>query len=227
MQRQLDFIQNKGLGYDSESVLIVPISAPFKGGLFATMESAHQSALLYKRELDENPKIASSGVAYQQFGDESWISVGFKDQSDIYRNINHTIVDFDLFETMDLEMVAGRTFDEEISSDANSAVVVNEAAVQYFGWDNPIGEQFDSERFGSHQIIGVVKDFNYQSLHGKIEPLVITVSPKLIIKGAGDIGISSEIAPSIHVKVYKENLASVVSEIENAWETVFPNQPFA
>ena len=103
MHRQLDFIQSKNLGYDSESILLVSVNAPFKGGLFATIENAYQSALLYKRKLDQNPNVISAGIAYQKFGDLSWVAIGFKDQSDNYRNINHNIIDFDLFETMGLE----------------------------------------------------------------------------------------------------------------------------
>ncbi len=227
MQRQLDFLQNKNLGYDTESVLMVSIDAPFKGGLFNTIESAHQSALRYKQELEKIPNVINAGISYQRFGDPSWISLGFKDQTGNYRNINHTIVDFDLIETMGIEMVEGRSFDKSISSDENSAVIVNEATVRYFGWENPLEGKFEGKRFAAHKVIGVMKNFNYQSLHGRIEPLVISINPELMIRGAGDISIFSTIAPSIHLKVNQANLTTVTSEIQASWEAVFPNQPFA
>lgn len=226
MQRQLNFLQDKHLGYDSESILTVPVNAPFKGGMFATMENAYKSAVLYKQELDKNSNIVSSGIAYQKFGDLSWIELGFKDQSDNYRKINHNIVDFDLFRTMGLEVVIGRSFDKSISSDATTAVIVNEAAVKYFGWDNPLERKFEGKRFGTHQIIGVVKDFNYQSLHGKIEPLVMAVNPELILRGSEDVSINSQIAPTLHIKVNQENLKVATDEIQSSWESVFPTEPF-
>jgi len=227
MQRQLDYIQNRNLGFETESIITVPIDAPFKGGLFATLESAHQSAILLKQELDKNPGIISSGIAYQQFGDNNWIGIGFDDQLGNYKETNHTIVDFDLFETMGLEMVEGRAFDEDISSDANSAVIVNEAAVSYFGWDNPLEARFEGKRFEAHQIIGVVKDFNYQSLHGKVEPLVISINRELVLRGAEDVSFHSAVAPSLHLKVYGENINSVLDELQATWVKLFPLKPFA
>ena len=227
MQRQLNFIRERNLGYDSESVLMVTIDAPFKGGLFETLQHAEKSASVYKQEVLKDPNVLSAGIAYQRFGDTNWIEVGFKDQAGNFRDMNHIIVDSDLFETMGLEMVQGRAFDYSKSSDKNTAIIVNEAAVAYFGWENPLEAQFDGKRFSTHQIIGVVKDFNYQSLHGEIKPLAITINPQLILRSVEDIGFYFPVTPYLHLKVNQANLASVIESLESNWDRVFPEPAFS
>ena len=78
---------------------------------------------------------------------------------------------------MGMEVVAGRAFSTDYPTDATSAFMVNESAVRHFGWAAPIGKSIVWDRAKRGAVIGVVKDFHYQSLHEVVEPLVMQVDP--------------------------------------------------
>lgn len=113
-----------------------------------------------------------------------------------------------------LELVAGRTYSRAYPSDSSSALVVNEATARQYGYINPsdiIGKKFD--QWGrSGEVIGVVKDFNYISLHRSIEPLTLPFSP-----------YSSRY---LSLKVKPENLSQTIAEVEQVWKEVAPHRPF-
>jgi putative ABC transport system permease protein len=114
----------------------------------------------------------------------------------------------------DLELVAGRTYSRDYPSDLNGAIVINEAAARQFGYTNPteiIGKKFD--QWGREgEVIGVVKDFNYISLHRNIEPLTLPLVP--------------EASRYLSLKVKSENLSQRIAEVENIWKELAPHRPF-
>ena len=97
-------------------------------------------------------------------------------------------VDYDFLDTYEIEIVNGRDFSHEYSFDVvdeqreniTGAVLLNEEAVRSIGWDNPIGKKvvqmFGDERY-YFNVIGVVKDFHFRSLHEKIKPLSLFLKP--------------------------------------------------
>ena len=225
MKRQLDFLQAKNLGYDSESILTIGVPAPFKGGLLKTLENSKTSADLLHQELAGIPGILKSGISYQRFGDGSWINIGFHDELENYHEFNYTVVDEGFIEAMDITVSQGRYFNRAISSDENSAVIVNQALVDYFNWEEPLSENL-GEGFLSHQVIGVVEDFNYESLHGKVEPLVMSINPEIIFKGAENVSFFNPVMPTLLLKYQRNNPEAVLNQIEAAWLRVFPLIPF-
>ena len=84
------------------------------------------------------------------------------------------MVDDDFTETMDIEILQGRDFDEQYGTD-NRAVILNEAAVRYIGWENPIGQyiRYPGNQNQRFQVVGVMKDFHSQSFHSLIEPFAL------------------------------------------------------
>ena len=102
---------------------------------------------------------------------------------------DHTIMltqcDYDYAKVLGFEFVNGRDFDKKMGTDQEEAIIINEAAVKEFGWeDNPIGKkihygwELDGSGGNIMKVIGVVKDFHFKSLHNKIEPVCFFLSPR-------------------------------------------------
>jgi putative ABC transport system permease protein len=113
-----------------------------------------------------------------------------------------------------LDLVAGRTYSRDYPSDSSQAMVVNEATIRQYGYTNPseiIGKKF--EQWGrSGEVIGVVKDFNYISLHRNIEPLTLP--------------FRAYESRYLSLKVSPENLPQTIAQVERVWEEMAPHRPF-
>jgi putative ABC transport system permease protein len=124
-------------------------------------------------------------------------------------------VDFDYIPQYQLKLIAGRAFSRAFGADTTQAMVLNEAAVRMLGYHAPqdaIGRDFDQwGRKG--KIIGVVKDFHYQSLQQVIRPLSLRIEP-----GGCD---------QLSVKVGTTDLKGTIAGIEKAWHRIIPYRPFS
>jgi putative ABC transport system permease protein len=125
--------------------------------------------------------------------------------------------DFALRDTYDFELVAGRYFDEAHPSDATNGVVVNEALARSLGWADPIddivGRRLDivGELEGG-EVIGVVGDYQFQSIHQVIAPLAFYYAPR---------------GGSLTVRVSPDAVANAVGHLEATWQKFEPRYPFA
>ena len=132
--------------------------------------------------------------------------------------------DYDFIETIGLEVVAGRSFSRDFPADANEGFVLNEAAVKEIGWTN---ESAINKTFGSSEIrdwdggqwenrdgkvIGVLKDFNFESLKEEIVPTVYFVAPYM--------------AWNYVVRIRPENVSESIAHIERTWIKFNPDVPF-
>ena|GEM_PF-5490417 len=104
------------------------------------------------------------------FGNGGWTHVGYTDEKGTYRTFNVNIVDDDYIPAMKMELAAGRNFSDENTSDRRRALIVNEAFAKEYGWTDPIGKKIPGKGFVDHEIIGVVRDFNYASLYTQVPP---------------------------------------------------------
>ncbi|MHA7128209.1 ABC transporter permease [Algoriphagus namhaensis] len=123
-------------------------------------------------------------------------------------------VGMDFIEQYDLEIVAGRAYSRDILSDTTQAIVVNEALARQYGYSNPadmVGKRF--EQWGKEgEVIGIVKDFNFVSLHTEIEPLSLPYEPFA--------------SRYVSIKVDTENLQQTLGEVEDIWAEMAPHRPF-
>jgi putative ABC transport system permease protein len=101
---------------------------------------------------------------------------------------------------------------------------VNETFVKEFGLTDPIGKKLPGAF--DQRIIGVVKDFNYMSLHSKIEPLFLTIQADSVIRKTSDISFVAAPQPRISVKLQNVNLADGIEALKKTWKEVAPNQDF-
>ncbi len=191
VSRQQGFIRHKDLGLNKENVMIIPMRDT------AFINNQLQA---FKNELKENPAIL--GVASSQLVPPLMASkVVFqieKEEGMVELATSFSVVDHEFIDVMGIELAEGRNFDRERPADLTGSFIVNEEAVKAFGWgDNPLGKKV---RFGINpntgranrdgEVIGVVKDFHFSSIHNKIEPFIFVVSrnpnTNFYIRIAGD-----------------------------------------
>ncbi len=166
VNQQMDYIQNKNLGYDKDQILVLRWSH-LLGNNNETL----------KNELLKNPKVA--GVTQSPFvpagpSDRSVFGIykdgKFKRRSSLYN------VDENYLPVMGMQLIEGRNFSDEFGSE-DGKTIINQSAAKAFGLgDNPIGKTFERAADPENQkltVIGVIKDFHHESLHRAIEPLIM------------------------------------------------------
>jgi len=159
---------------------------------------------------------------------KDWTEMGFRDQNGDFKQFFQLTVDYDFIKTMGIALKNGRDFSREFSTDPSEAVIVNEALVDYFNWDSAVGKSLPGKNFPPHRVIGVVKDFNFQSLRNEVGPAVLVLDPNTLYQGISDI--STSYAPRllnfINVRIHPENIQTSVGLIEETWKEVAPQHPF-
>ncbi|MGB5274412.1 MAG: FtsX-like permease family protein, partial [Flavobacteriaceae bacterium] len=213
--RQIDFLVGKDLGYQKEAIVVVPTHQ--------SGEAADKMAKLYIDELKKQPQVADAAVSIFSFNENSWFDVGFTDAKNTYREFAFNGVDAHFLKTHNIEITAGRDFEVGNASDAQNGVLVNETFVREFGLDHPIGTSFD--KFGV-TIIGVVKDFNFQSLNYPISPLLLSMNPDPIFRNVENIGARYFSQPRISVRLTGTDLQSNIGLLKSTWEQINPSQEF-
>ena len=95
-----------------------------------------------------------------------------------------------------------------------------------YGWENPIGQRLPGANFEDHEIIGVVENFHYESLHTEVEPLALTINPSLLFSGIENVGFSASPTPRISLKFTTQDLPVLMTQIEESWTSVAAGSPF-
>lgn len=194
---QLQFIKNKNLGYDKEQVLVIPIK---HRAIVHSMEAL-------QNELTRMPGVsmvsAASNIPGISFNQHPVYSL----KDPMHRvNVAEVLVDFDFVELLDIPVLQGRAFSRNIPSDTGMVFVVNEAFVKELMMEEPVGSEF---RWDLHEfevqgkIIGVVKDFHFQSLHQAVQPILFKIYPAFNY---------------VLVKLNSGTQANVIKDIEHVWK---------
>ncbi len=166
MYKQLQYIQNKDLGFDKNNLVVLK-----NAGSLGTNKNA------FKEELLKMPEVEDASICNLVPPDVSYTDLFRPAGEDVQdRGSNYCIADEDFMSTFKLKMVDGRFFSKEFPSDVNG-VVINEAAARLFGFDKPVGKKIQTfwkeNNLDKREIIGVVKDYNFQSLEEEITSLLI------------------------------------------------------
>lgn len=204
--KQLRYIQHVNLGYDKENLVCVSPNGninenfdPFKNDV---LNSGYVISLTRSNALN-----ASS------LGSTEWINWKGKQGKFSSWIIN---VDDDFASTYGIKMKEGRFYSKDYSSDQTSGFVINNEAAKEIGFTDPVGNDF--EVWGRKgKIIGVTEDFNFHSLHNKIEPIIFYL-PK-----------QSEVnfrCRTITFKLKPNSLAQGIDFIQHSWHTYFPEEVF-
>jgi len=206
MYQQMKYITTKDLGYNQEQILVIPTFTGWSDEGEQLMTRLHQALT------NKLPIIHVSGTS-NSFN-KGWSKNGFEINGEEHQAFTYRISP-EYLNTLELEIIMGRDFDPNRPSDTKNAIIVNEALVKDFGWENPIGEYLhwrsDSSAF---EIVGVVRDYHYLSLENEIEPAILYYSP-----AAGKIS-------TILVKIRPEDIPGTIKMIEKTWKEINRNKPF-
>jgi putative ABC transport system permease protein len=214
MRDQIDFVRNKELGFDKDNILVIPVQD--------TLVERQIEGI--KTELFRNPAITQGTTSYNIPGyNTGGTTVMWAEGEEGMKQQGFTMmfVGEDYLKTMNMKLSAGVDLPAGKAYERDSKFIANEAAVKLMGWDkdltdgagDAIGKKvkfYHQEKDG--QIIGVVKDFNFNSLHNPVEPL-------LIMK-AGEHG------GFLHLKVSSTNLPETMKFLQEKFSTYDPNHPF-
>jgi len=196
INRQLNYIQNKDIGFNKEQLVILhlPPSQVRDHGTPFLQEIGKMSGV-----------ISSSGMSSDLLGiywDRPYIIDDMKDLQLIASiNVDHSFVN-----TMGMTLLDGRGFSSDINDELS--VIVNEDLVREFGWKEPVGkiikEQVDAENFNLFQVIGVMEDYHYHSLHDRISPTMLKYNNSYF--------------PHLAVRLDKNNTAFTLHNIIELWK---------
>ena len=203
INQQIEFTQKKSLGYDREAILT-----------FRERGSKYQDPKPFFNELKKIPGVLSTGNMSGDFlsADDSnsgfsWIEGTEDDENHLFKSPK---VGYDFIETLGLEILEGRSFSRDFN-DGIGSIILNEAAVEYMGLENPIGTKIGWSEDLTMEVIGVVKNFQYGSLHNKIEPLILQFR---------------KLGKQYFVKLRPGSEQETIGQIEVAFEAFYPGQIF-
>ena len=202
---QLEYMQNKNLGFEKEHVVVVrmPDDEVLKG------YRAYKNAVL------QYPEIVNVSTSTSVPGGQPSLNLVTpegvqEDESPVYQVI---WADFDFVETLDIKIASGRKFSTAFATDS-SACLINETAVRSLGWETPIGKTIRftgaPDTNPSHTVIGVMADFHNQSLRQRVEPLMVLFN-----------------APSVFmvIRIQEQNLSRGMEVLHDQWRQTYPNHP--
>ncbi|MCQ6960893.1 ABC transporter permease [Mucilaginibacter aquariorum] len=195
---QLAYIKNKDLGFNRNQVLIVK-----NAGALANPQTL-------KQEVKQLPEVIDATLSsFLPTGTLRWTNTlsaisGKSVQTEFWR------VDKDYLNTMGMKLVQGRNFSDQFLTDS-SALIINETAGKMLGYNGDPSEKIININREYH-IIGVVKDFNFNSLKDNVTPLVMTMT--------------SDDMASLSIKISTGNLSALMNKLENKWKALAPNQQF-
>lgn len=227
MRKQLHYLQAKNLGFDREQLAVIQLNVNTGRGLRERVPKGFEQAEQFKHELSSLPQIASVSASSHDFGNGDWVNLGFTDDNGVYRTFFYNSIDDDFLSAMKIEMIAGRNFSDENPSDQRRALIVNEAFAKMFGWTDPIGKKIPGKNFEDHEVVGMVKDFNYQSLYTKVAPLAMAMNPTVILSGTENININNSPIPKLFIRLKPGNASETLTKVEAVWDKLTGGEEFA
>lgn len=208
--QQLNYMNTRDLGYDRSQVITLTYY-----GILAQQYDAFYNEMLVHQTIKNVGR--SSRIPTGRLLDSQGNAVAMKGDSliDTGVNLKYVSVDQEFFDTYGVEVVAGRNFSKEIPTDDSLAYLINEAAVRAIGWKtNDEGIDKDFSYGGTKgKLIGVVKDFHFESLHQEVAPMIF-------------IPINQGGANYLAVKINGKDVQQGIAHLETLWKKMLPGRPF-
>jgi putative ABC transport system permease protein len=204
--KQWTFMRNKDLGINDNAIIAVPLQ---------TIDRKKLST--FTSELLTDPAVLKAG--YSNMRMPGWIgnSTTYSAQDvnpdeEVNKSMKIIRIDYDFFSTIEAQMVEGRNFSRDFPVDTISSIILNESAVAQLRWKDATGKwmEFRNQRFN---IIAVVKDFHFESLHRKIPPTIFIFSPRAFNWA--------------YIKVDSDNISNALSHIEKVYSKYVTNRDFS
>jgi len=205
--RQLRYIQNKELGYNNDQVLLIPAYA------------LGNKAEAFRQQLRQDPRVVSvSTSGYLPAGpsnNNNFTIFPDDNPTQLIKTLRYS-VDHQYIPTLGMQVVAGRNFSPDFTTDS-AGMILNETAANVLGWGkNALGHSLTySNNQGiktTYRVIGIVKDFHFKSLHEPISPLVMTLGDN---------------AGTLIAKVKTPDIAGLLATTKNQWHQLTAEEPFS
>ena len=207
--QQLNYLNTRDLGFDKDKVITLP--------LYSELEEGYDS---FYNELTKSSSIKNVGLSSRlptgRLLDSQGNASVMKGDSLVDSGVGpkYVAADHEFFDTYNIKIAAGRNFSKSIPTDDSLAFIINEAAVRKIGWkSNEEGLNGDFQYGGTKgKLIGVVKDFHFESLHQEITPMIFLIS-----KGNYN---------NISVKIAGESMQEGIEHLQKVWKEFLPLRPF-
>ncbi len=203
VKEQLYFINNKDFGYEKDSIVVFRLRDP----------EIRKNIQVIKTELSKNPaitKISSSSSLPNTISSFQSIPASVVEKRGAMYNAR---IDYDFLELFEIDLIEGRNFSRDYSSDDGGAVIINETAVKTLGLVSPLEQDFELHTSReTKKIIGVVKDFHFRSLHRKIDPMYLYIDQRY----SGSY---------LSIKMKSDRIAETISSIKGQFEKISRNYP--
>lgn len=193
---QLEYLKNKDLGFNKSNVLITGFPS----------QASSDNVDLVRDELFRIPGVSEVSFSSNTPGNESGNRALFFPEGDLAENgllVNNYSIDDHFISQFKLNLLEGRDFSADFASDTVNSIIINESAASRFGWEDPVGKIVSSSNAAGEKtpftVIGVVKDFHYETLHASIRPLVMRNVPSDFF--------------DVSVRINSENIADVTDQI--------------
>jgi putative ABC transport system permease protein len=200
---QTRFLRSKSLGFEKEHVVVLKTPSPLG-----------DQSRPFKDSLLQHPEIlsvsGSNNVPGRNFNNWGCRPEG----TDESITLNIVVGDHELLETLGMEIAQGRFFSREFTTDAQG-IIINESAAKLIGWEDPIGKTISFGRDRNTTVIGVVKDFNYESLHYEVRPGGILVLP----------GVYNSSESYIQARIQPGRVERALDVISRTWKQFVPGLP--
>jgi putative ABC transport system permease protein len=207
VHQQLQYVQSKSLGFDKEQVLVLDNAWLLRG---------EQSRSFKNTLLNTNGIISASyanTIPGKDIGNSAFLPEGGDPSKPIL--LWHIWTDFEFVPTMKIGLKDGRNFSSEFRTDSTHAVLINEPAAKLLGYQNPVGRKimafFGQNETRPVEIVGLMNDFHFESLHQPIRPLILRVT-----QGS---------ATYLLLRV-QGNFPEIISNVEREWASFTGGQPF-
>lgn len=201
IRNQLSYVKKAELGFNKENMVIIPLADQD----LRTKTEEMRDALLSQPGIVQ--AAASSDVPHNGFTSNGYIPEGYSHSIMI-----HALdADEHFLDTYGIDLLQGRNFSKEFATDRD-AYLINETLAKQLGWDDPLGKII--RRNGDRKVIGVVKDFQFATLHNKVEPLLITNTPW---RNEFDF---------LSIKINTNDIRQTLGSIEKVYKRFSPLIPF-
>jgi putative ABC transport system permease protein len=208
--KQLHFMQDRKPGYDKDQVVIVQDLFMLGGDV----------RLAFRQQVVQDSRVVDASIGFAVPGNENMggaLLYPKENKASGYDAVipaNVYVIDYDYIPTLGMKIVRGRNFSRDYQSDTTGAII-NESAVRELGWSHtdPIGKIMVGSNNDEYKVVGVVADFNYESLKHKIAPMMM-----LLLRGGG---------PGLIVKVNTPDMAGFLKDLELRWKALKPGVPFS
>jgi len=205
VSRQLHYLRTRSLGFDGAGLVLLQVRGASGAGRYESFRS----------ELLRDPKVVAVAAAADAPGDATFSNGAVLRQgSDEVINMIYYTTGYDYVETYGMEMAAGRAFSRDFAADKAVAVMLNVSAARRAGWtpEEAVGQKLTLGTGEEALVVGVVKNFNFKSLHTEVEPTLILLNPRAVTQ--------------VTVRIRPGDEEGTLRAVREKWERAFPEDAF-